>query len=255
MGNCFGKRRPRELEDRRISTWSIAPKDNYFDSSYALLIGYKDDEELCRTMEAIKDTVEGGLVDGDCFVENLVVECLVGLLDNPTSRIKLLALSTLSTIVAQGPSRDSRESPIADLLVDCGILQKLQLLLKHHSDADTVTAAVGCLKEIVIEDNKVIELLSVLDFLLTCINRATPKQLDHFGENEILDPLSVLISSSLTKPENIQLAVKVVNALLRKNSGLRRGSQELINRLRLLSETSINDLPDINIVENDVISS
>lgn len=72
MGNCCRKRQLRESEDRRISAWSINQKDNYFDSSYALLIGYKNDEELCETMEAIKDAVKDGLVNGDCFVENLV---------------------------------------------------------------------------------------------------------------------------------------------------------------------------------------
>lgn len=92
-----------------------------------------------------------------------VVECLVGLLDNPNSKVKLLALSTLSAIVAHDSARHSRENLVADLLVDCGLIQKLQLLLKHHSDADTVTAAVGCLKEVVMEDNKVIGLLMNYD--------------------------------------------------------------------------------------------
>ena len=72
MGNCCKKRKVRETEDRRVSTWSINPKDNYFGSSYALLIGYKSDEELCETMETIKNAVTEGLVNGDCFVENLV---------------------------------------------------------------------------------------------------------------------------------------------------------------------------------------
>ena len=92
-----------------------------------------------------------------------VVECLVGLLDNPNPKVKLLALSTLSSIVAHDSARHSRENQVADLLVDCGLIQKLHLLLKHHSDADTVAAAVGCLKEVIIEDNKVIELLMHFD--------------------------------------------------------------------------------------------
>uniref|UniRef100_A0AC35G104 Uncharacterized protein n=1 Tax=Panagrolaimus sp. PS1159 TaxID=55785 RepID=A0AC35G104_9BILA len=237
MGNCVGKRGNR---DHRESIWSSTTlKEPYFNSSYSLLLNYKNDEEVLSTMKAIQATIESGHVDAECFVDNFATECLITLLDNENYEIQKVALNTLKVIIVQECKCHIRDTPLSPLLFDCGYFHKLTKILNENpKDFEIIQSGIESLNGIVIESAKTLQIIIdlnliefsakllkeestpleikkvILEFMLTFIRFGNATQIKYFCENEIAGPLT---EAACNGDVNSELALKCLNLLLKKN--------------------------------------
>uniref|UniRef100_A0AC34RKD4 Uncharacterized protein n=1 Tax=Panagrolaimus sp. JU765 TaxID=591449 RepID=A0AC34RKD4_9BILA len=82
---------------------------------------------------------------------------------------------------------------------------------------------------------------AILEFLFTAIRRANPRQIEQFADAEIMDPVSAVICTPTSKNSNCQLAVKVINTLVKKSAKQRDRNDEALKRFQFVSNQSLCD--------------